>query len=682
MHLVWLIHLLLLLFIPSQVFASNEIRLSECNKQCSLPLPIEIFEDTEQSISPQTLHNHPTFNQYNEAKPNFGPSNADYWIRFAVHNDTDNDQVIWLELTPYVTEATLIRIQPTASGTTSTQLMTPLFITTQTLETRDIDHVKPILRMSIGAKETHSYYLKIKSIVAIMDFTFWNVEHFAKAESHHQYIFGLWYGLMLVMIIYNLFLFLSIRDRSYLFYCLYLACLVLNQMGISGHSLYIAPSKTAPLYTEIFGIAYSFWAIQFVKSFLNTKQYSRINLLLNALSVSLLIPLYFLLIANHEYCIITMNTIGIAIITSVSIAGVHSFNRGFKPARFFILAWFFLLVGALVFVLRGLGYIPSNVITENSVRIGAAIEVFLLSLALADRINQFKQEKQKEIELRLSAFEKIEQMRRFFQKFVPHQFIELLQKDNILALKPGDHIQRSMTVLFSDIRSFTELSESMTPTENFKFINSYLSKMEPHIQNNNGFIDKFIGDAIMALFDDSADDALNAGISMIRSLELYNKQRASRNYRPLSLGIGINTGSLILGTVGDESRMDSTVISDAVNLASRIEGLCKRYGVPLLISQETHNALTTPGNYSFRLIDIVKTKGKKRETTIFEVLNADTKESADLKIATSSLFNDAFRNFQEGNYTQAKRSFEEIVSANPLDTPAKLYVQRCEKRCR
>ncbi|MBV1921562.1 MAG: adenylate/guanylate cyclase domain-containing protein, partial [Pseudomonadales bacterium] len=331
---------------------------------------------------------------------------------------------------------------------------------------------------------------------------------------------------------------------------------------------------------------------------------------------------------------------------------------------------------------RQLGYIPSNPITENSARIGAAIEVILLSIALADRINQFKREHQQEIELRLLALEKVEQMHEVFGKFVPHQFIELLQKDDLLSLKPGDHIQRTMTILFSDIRAFTELSESMTPTENFKFINSYLRRMEPHIQQHNGFIDKFIGDAIMALFDESPDDAVKAGVSMIKSLDTYNEHRISYGYRPLTIGVGINTGKLILGTVGDDTRMDSTVISDAVNLASRIEGLCKTYGVYLLISHETYVSLNNPTHFNCRLIDIVKTKGKQQETIIYEVIDADTNESATLKIASIDKFNNAISHFQTKEFEKALVMFNDIVALHPEDNPAKVYSTRCEEEIR
>jgi CheY-like chemotaxis protein len=137
-----------------------------------------------------------------------------------------------------------------------------------------------------------------------------------------------------------------------------------------------------------------------------------------------------------------------------------------------------------------------------------------------------------------------------YARFVPHQFLQFLSKESILDVQLGDQVQKEMSILFSDIRSFTTLSESMTPEDNFKFINTYLSRMEPVIIQHNGFIDKYIGDAVMALFGGGADEAVKAGIDMLYQLEEYNEHRKKKGHKPISIGIGINTGSLMLGSVG------------------------------------------------------------------------------------------------------------------------------------
>ena len=262
-------------------------------------------------------------------------------------------------------------------------------------------------------------------------------------------------------------------------------------------------------------------------------------------------------------------------------------------------------------------------------------------------------------------------------RFVPNEFLAFLGCDSIVDIKLGEAVELEMSVLFSDIRDFTTLSEQMTPTESFKFINSYLSRMEPLIVENQGFIDKYIGDAIMALFSEGADDAVKAGIAMLQTLAEYNRARASLGYVPVEIGVGINTGSLILGIVGGKSRMDGTVISDAVNLASRIESLTKNYGVSLLITQQTFDGLTNPGDYAIRVIDKVQVKGKSEWVTVYEVFDADLAEVKAGKLATMQLFTEALSLYNMNSFRQAAGLFADCLRQNPGDKVARIYLERC-----
>jgi len=262
-------------------------------------------------------------------------------------------------------------------------------------------------------------------------------------------------------------------------------------------------------------------------------------------------------------------------------------------------------------------------------------------------------------------------------RFVPNEFLAFLGCDSIVDIKLGEAVELEMSVLFSDIRDFTTLSEQMTPTENFKFINSYLSRMEPLIVENQGFIDKYIGDAIMALFSEGADDAVKAGIAMLQTLAEYNRDRVSLGYVPVEIGVGINTGSLILGIVGGKSRMDGTVISDAVNLASRIESLTKNYGVSLLITQQTFDRLTNPGDYAIRVIDKVQVKGKSEWVTVYEVFDADLAEVKAGKLATLELFTEALSLYNMKSFRQAAGLFADCLRQNPEDKVARIYWERC-----
>jgi len=264
-----------------------------------------------------------------------------------------------------------------------------------------------------------------------------------------------------------------------------------------------------------------------------------------------------------------------------------------------------------------------------------------------------------------------------YERFVPHQFLSLLDKKSAIDIHLGDQVEKEMTILFSDIRGFTSLSEKMSPQENFNFINAYLSRMEPIIHEYHGVIDKYIGDAIMALFPNSADDAVRAAISMLKNLENYNLTINSKQ-PPLKIGIGIHTGQLMLGTVGGEDRMDGTVISDAVNLASRVEGLTKTYSAALLITEYTFLQLVDPLAYHIRVVDTTTVKGKSKEVTIYEVFDADPPESVILKEKTRDDFEAGFILYYFEEFYDAQPYFEKVLQVNGNDKLAQIYLDNCQ----
>ncbi len=284
----------------------------------------------------------------------------------------------------------------------------------------------------------------------------------------------------------------------------------------------------------------------------------------------------------------------------------------------------------------------------------------------------------RELHLRQKAEAELIQLNEALSRFVPRQFLQLLEKDSIIDIQLGDEVEQEMSVLFSDIRDFTTLSETMTPEDNFKFINAYLSQMEPAIIEHQGFIDKYMGDGIMALFSGSADDALRAGISMLKRLAKYNKNRVNSGYLPLKIGIGINTGSLMLGTVGGRHRMDTTVISDHVNLASRLENLTKEYGVSLFITHYTLARLQNPTEYNLRFIEQVKVKGKSKAVAVFEVFDGDEPHLKQSKLATKTMFEQGLFLYYQRQMQQAAQHFEVVLEMNPRDTVAQLYLRRCQ----
>lgn len=285
------------------------------------------------------------------------------------------------------------------------------------------------------------------------------------------------------------------------------------------------------------------------------------------------------------------------------------------------------------------------------------------------------------------AFASVEQLSDYllqtndvFSKFVPVEFLEHLNRENAVDIRLGDQVQREMTILFSDIRDFTSLSETMTPSENFNFINSYLKRMNPYIQKNNGFVDKYIGDAIMALFPRRAEDALCAAVEMCREVELYNQSRKQKNYRPIQVGFGIHSGTLMLGIIGASNRMDSTVISDSVNLASRLEGLTKDYRVPLIVSESVILQIENKDRFHFRLLDHVNVKGKLNSAVVYHVYDGQCPEEIALLDSIRDDFEKGVKFFHSGDYKNAYEFFRKTADIYPGDYPTVLYLQRCSEK--
>lgn len=278
--------------------------------------------------------------------------------------------------------------------------------------------------------------------------------------------------------------------------------------------------------------------------------------------------------------------------------------------------------------------------------------------------------------------EKIERKNEAFKRFVPTEFIRHLGKSEVEDIHLGDASHESMSVLFSDIRSFTTLAESMSPEETFLFLNDYLRLVGPNITQNRGFIDKYIGDAIMALFPgnhltSSADDAVLAAVGMMQKLQEFNASPNRIIEQPISIGIGIHTGALTLGTIGFESRMESTVIGDTVNLASRVESLTKLYGITVGITSKTLQQLSNPGQFLVREVDTVQVKGKEEAITVYEVFNADIDTVQHLKLQNLAQYHEALSLYKAARWDEAARLFSQLHNQSSSDKLLYTYLQRC-----
>ena len=238
------------------------------------------------------------------------------------------------------------------------------------------------------------------------------------------------------------------------------------------------------------------------------------------------------------------------------------------------------------------------------------------------------------------------------------------------------------TVLFSDVRSFTTITEELGAQGTVKLLNEYFTIMVDCITDEGGMLDKFIGDAMMCIFgtpvphDDDPDRAVRAAIRMMTDLKVFNDKRVNEGKKPIDHGMGINTDSIVSGNIGSPKRMDYTVIGDGVNLAARIESACKQYGAHILISEFTQKAVKA--TYRTRQVDYMIVKGKTVPVGVYEVLDFHTEQSYPNLAEALGVFNEGYRSWTNGKWDQAIKSFKNVQKINPNDKAAQMYLERCD----
>jgi adenylate cyclase len=273
-----------------------------------------------------------------------------------------------------------------------------------------------------------------------------------------------------------------------------------------------------------------------------------------------------------------------------------------------------------------------------------------------------------------------------FRKFVPRQFVDHFAKSGSDSLELGRAAEDKVAILFCDIRGFTSLSERLSPQDLMYFLNSYFMRMNAPIHQNNGFIDKFIGDAIMALFDnpqgsdeDKAADAVTAAMQIQTALTLYNGHRANSKYPPVKNGIGLHFGNVVLGTVGSDDRMDTTVIGDTVNIAQRIESLSSYFNADVLASESTLLLANKKQAYAYRLLDHVRFKGKSVDVPVVEILDHLPSEIQAQKLEAAQGMKVGMHFRDNDDIEAALAQFENLTAKFPNDAAITHHVAVCNK---
>jgi adenylate cyclase len=286
----------------------------------------------------------------------------------------------------------------------------------------------------------------------------------------------------------------------------------------------------------------------------------------------------------------------------------------------------------------------------------------------------------------LATADEAQRLHQTFQKFVPRQFVEHFAKGGSGSLALGYANEDEVAIMFCDIRGFTGLSEEMSPQQLMNFLNSYFKRMNAPIHDNFGFIDKFIGDAIMALFDhpnglagDKAADSVRAALDLQKALGLYNHHRAKSGYAAIRNGIGLNIGPVVLGTVGSDDRMDTTVLGDTVNIAQRIETLTAYFEVDIIASKKLVSAASEQTKFANRTLDSVVLKGKSTSIEIVEIYQHLSAPEIAARNASKHVIIEGIKMRNRGDFNGALALFTKASQANPEDRIFAHHINTCKK---
>lgn len=532
----------------------------------------------------------------------------------------------------------------------------------------------------------------------------WNREIFDRNDARELLLHGVFFGVMLIMIAYNIIMASALKSLSGYYYAIYMLSFALFNFVAEGFLYQYFPILEGWIQRTPSALSVSAMtmAALFASRFLNvTSENQKIRRAILA----------FIAFGSITFCIVVFGNyrLGLRMAylcafigpTVLLVLGFIRLAQGFRPARYFVFGFGFVIFTTLIYGLSRLGFIPmDNLFVAHCSQFGGALEATLLSFGLADRIRLLQKEKE------LAQAATIEQQRvlnEAFARFVPTPFLQMLGKKSIPEVLLGDYTEREMTILFADIRGFTTISEKLSPKQTFEFINNYLQGSGPVIRNNGGFIDKYMGDGIMALFE-RRENAINAALRLQSRNARLNRmlgqpppppphltqgrdtegdvQSQKGLVAPIHVGIGIHTGHLMLGTIGEPQRMDGTVISDAVNLASRVESLTKQYGVDLLVTKETLlgiNLGTSEFPWIRRFIDRVAVKGKNEPATIYELIALKNGKAIKYSKKWLLAWNKAMRLFYAREFMAARQLLSRLLAKSPDDKTAMIFHSRSDE---
>lgn len=481
-------------------------------------------------------------------------------------------------------------------------------------------------------------------------------------------------GVMAIMALFQLILYaLRRKSPATLWFALFLGVVairgtvvdelpLLQVLGTASYSLIIRVSYlTYPL--AIFCI------LRFVATLLpddTWKPAARLGEILSIAMAAVVVvaPIrFFISVAQyyHVAAIVTAITIGVTI--------VHALRNKRESAGLFASGIFVLIVAAIHDILRALSIVTTPMLVPIATLVFVLIQSLVLSrqhvLAL-ERAEGFSQ-----------SLIKVNQA---VTRFLPTEMLQLIGVADVTQITLGHVVEHDMTVLFVDIRGFTRLSERLGPQKSYTFVNEFLGMMGPIVREEGGVIDKYLGDGFLALFPGGATAAVTAGHRLRRAKADFNARFGAEIDGELEFGVGIHSGSLMLGTIGESKRMDTSAISDTVNLASRIENLTKYFQVGLAISAATYRQLEDSQHRNSRFLGKLPIRGKAESVSVFEMYGGEHVDIVRRKADTTQQFERGVISYFLEDFDDAMIAFKNVLSSYPEDNASSRYLRLAEQK--
>lgn len=636
------------------------------------------FRDLEPSL---------TFSRSESGALTFGYVNASYWLRLQVVNPDAVGRRWILELSGLSRAVDRIEAYiPDREGTYRRHLSGDSVPFNQ----RTIPHHSVLFAVELPAAQPRTLYLKVTTNGTLqLPMTLWEADAYIASEHHDTLLEGMFYGILAIMLFYNGFIYWSVKDHSYLFYVCYLVCVLGFALSIKGVGYeYFWPEQPAwnNKSNLVFAMVGILFVLLFARSFLKTAIYTpRVHQAIGLLMATALLSALGVLFLSHYHAASILSVQYSVSVLVVILAASLALKRGFTAARYYLLAWLSVLLSILLWVLNSANMITSYWVGGYLFQIGTTLQVLLFSFALADRINLMRSEREAALKLQLAHSRRLVSMSEMFERFVPKQFLTKIARSGIENIELGRADVAEVSILFADVRGFTAMSESLQPQELLNFLNAYLQRIDKVIHDHDGFIDKFIGDGVMALFESEqtqlgALNAVQAAIQMQKTVEIYNQHRANSGYPPIRIGVGVNTGEVVYGTVGSQDRMDSTVLGDNVNVAARLQDLTKVLQARVVISEHTLEVVGKGHGLIVREVGDVRVRGRREPVHIYEVLNADTEQDKAAKLHTLSNYRLAYENYRNGRWREAEALWVSCLELHPSDTVVQYLIAQCRTK--